>query len=281
MKYLNLDEFVNEGINNPEFIGGPDASYPTLIHEGAPDDKMKKVLKEFEAGILKDSNGEKVTDKDQAMAIGFASGGKFIGENLSHVDKFNKPSTIKSPAVLFKFDAHTPYSKIAKLHDAIPSSYGSAVAYNDDGFRGPYFWLSEKDFNKFSKDVGKLSKYIHVHNTIKEGQRIARDGKFVRTSINESRYYSEGPTAIAADILNTSKSDKMYQISSETHDWTRVDAFLDLLRSKGREFFSNVFDESNWTGIDYRGNKYAVEDDGDSLYIYSHSHFRGFHKLTV
>jgi uncharacterized protein DUF6496 len=36
--------------------------------------KVKKVLKEFNAGALKSSSGQKVSDKSQALAIGYSEG---------------------------------------------------------------------------------------------------------------------------------------------------------------------------------------------------------------
>jgi Family of unknown function (DUF6496) len=39
-------------------------------------EKIKVVMKEFEKGGLKSSNGKKVTDKDQALAIGYSEARK-------------------------------------------------------------------------------------------------------------------------------------------------------------------------------------------------------------
>jgi hypothetical protein len=36
--------------------------------------KVKKVVKEFERGGLKSGSGKKVTDKSQALAIGYSEG---------------------------------------------------------------------------------------------------------------------------------------------------------------------------------------------------------------
>jgi hypothetical protein len=40
------------------------------------DDKIAKVMAEFEAGTLKSSSGEPVTSKEQAMAIAMSEAGK-------------------------------------------------------------------------------------------------------------------------------------------------------------------------------------------------------------
>jgi hypothetical protein len=48
-------------------------------HYGSKDDKMKakvsKVMREYKAGKLKSSNGDKVTSRDQAVAIAMSEAG--------------------------------------------------------------------------------------------------------------------------------------------------------------------------------------------------------------
>lgn len=50
------------------------------------EDKIKAVMKEFEQGTLRDSNGKHVTDKKQALAIAYSEAGE--SQNSESLDKY-------------------------------------------------------------------------------------------------------------------------------------------------------------------------------------------------
>lgn len=67
--YMNLSN-MEEGSDISGEQGIEKAGYTD-----AQQDKISKVMREFKAGTLKDSHGEKVTDKDQALAIALSEAG--------------------------------------------------------------------------------------------------------------------------------------------------------------------------------------------------------------
>jgi len=114
---------------NKIFFKTVEGKYVSLDKASNPEDKVRKVMGEFKRGTLHSSSGQKVTSKDQALAIAMSESGlskQMVADILIDYDDMEKASQIKEgikvekehiPTMKYIKDKFGKYHKMANTED--------------------------------------------------------------------------------------------------------------------------------------------------------------------
>ena len=243
--------------------------YDELLLKSKAKDKFSFVMKEFSEGKLKSSSGEKVVDRDQAIAIAYSESGLDKSDDLEKAKYIKKEPDGKDG---WKYYYKENQAKLEKAIDLICKKINKLKVehlYCLDSEGNKIFNTTDNHPNKVSipKDkVEKLKGSNLIHNHPK-GNAFSLDDfnvclnneiKSTRISVGEGYYVFENNLETKIDL-----NDSLKEINDNLNKWYDVNGVKD--QEKNKKIWVDVFlsldvytknkDKLGVFFIDLKGNK--------------------------